>query len=282
MLFHCSSWCTVSDMGGAGDVSGGGGTGGHGRNTRQIERDGDRIMRALIMRALITSAMLVVSAACGVSTDGSGVEPIPGTAPAGDRSAGPGRTSLPHPAQPAAPTGDSDAATDDGAPSPGDDSEARAAVTEVLAAYGRVLSQMSTDPAGAPPPGSPLRSEWDAVVVQGSVLSEELLDRTTRRAVQERMVIEPDPAGVSFLHRPVELLGVGPDEVSFTWCGWSPGIGRSVDTGEVVDDAIGHATGTGRIVAEDGGWSLEALDQEDLRLLAPGSADPCIGSQVPR
>jgi len=155
-------------------------------------------------------------------------------------------------------------------------------VTQVLAAYGQVLSQMSTDPAGAPPPGSPLRAEWDAVVVPGSVLSDELLDRTTRRAVQERMVIEPDDTGVSFLHRPVELLGVAPAEVSFTWCGWSPGIGRSVDTGEVVDDAIGHATGTGRIVATNGGWSLEALDQEELRLLAPNSADPCIGSEVPQ
>ena len=155
-------------------------------------------------------------------------------------------------------------------------------MTEVLATYGRVLSQMSTDPAGAPLPGSPLRAEWDAVVVAGSVLSGELLDRTTRRALQERMVIEPDDSGVSFLHRPVDLLAVAPDEVSFTWCGWSPGIGRSVDTGQVVDDAVGHATGTGRIVATDAGWRLAALDQEELRLLAPDSADPCTASEVPR
>lgn len=239
------------------------------------------------MRWLIVGAALAWSVACGVSAQGSGVDPISPVAGAGGGSDEPGLTSLPDPtntvasADDALPTGPADP----GAPLPDDDSEntqARAAVTQVLATYGQVLSQMSTDPAGAPVPGSPLRSTWDAVVVPGSVLSEELLDRTTRRAVQERMVIEPDDTGVSFLHRPVELLGVAPDEVSFTWCGWSPGIGRSVDTGDVVDDAIGHATGTGRIVARNGGWSLEALDQEELRLLAPNSADPCIGSQVPR
>jgi hypothetical protein len=44
----------------------------------------------------------------------------------------------------------------------------------------------------------------------------------------------------------------------------------------VVDDQVGHATGSGRVVATPtGGWSLVELEQEQLRLLPAGEADPC-------
>jgi hypothetical protein len=170
------------------------------------------------------------------------------------------------------------AATPDAEPSTRTD-EATTVVAAVLERYGRLLGALAADPAGAPPPGSPARTEWDALVLPGSPLSIELLDRLTRRALEERVVIEPGPDGVSYRHMPVTADPVRDDPmgatIEFRWCGWSPGIGRSIDTGEVVDDAVAHAVGTGRLVRVDGAWLLAALDQDDLVLLAPGSSDPC-------
>lgn len=163
--------------------------------------------------------------------------------------------------------------------------EATTLVTAALERYGRLLGALAADPSGAPPPGSPARTEWDALVLPGSPLSIELLDRLARRALEERVVIEPGPDGISYRHLPVEVGQVHDDPtgatIEFRWCGWSPGIGRSIDTGQVVDDAVAHAVGTGRLVQVDGAWLLAALDQDDLVLLAPGSSDPCPSAPGP-
>ena len=68
---------------------------------------------------------------------------------------------------------------------------------------------------------------------------------------------------------------------AFTWCGWSPGIGQDATTGEVTDDSVAHAHGTGRAAppgsatAPGTDWVLTSLDVTDLDVLAPGSPDPC-------
>jgi hypothetical protein len=138
-----------------------------------------------------------------------------------------------------------------------------------------VLGELSADPAGAPAPGTPGRVGWDAVVLPDSPLSAELLERMRRRAVEERVVVTPGTEGVAFRHVPVSARSVTADAIEFDWCGWSPGIGRSIDSGEVVDDAVAHSTGRGRVVRVGADWRLAALDQLELELLAPGSADPC-------
>ena len=150
-----------------------------------------------------------------------------------------------------------------------------ATVSDVLDRYGSLLGQLSADPAGAPAPGTPARDRWDEVVLPGSALSGELLDRIHRRAVEDRVVIDADDDGVSFRHVPVGIDATGPTEIRFRWCGWSPGIGRSLDSGDVVDDAVAHTTGTGSLVRVGDAWRLAALDQHDLQLLPPGSPDPC-------
>jgi hypothetical protein len=145
----------------------------------------------------------------------------------------------------------------------------------VLDDYASLLTALSADAAGAPPPGSEARARWDAVVLGGSALSAEVLDRLHRRATVDRVVIVPDEQGTSYRHHVVAARAGAPDVIDFDWCGWSPGIGRSIDTGQVVDDQVAHATGTGRLVRTDQRWRLAALDQWELTLLAPGSPDPC-------
>jgi hypothetical protein len=160
---------------------------------------------------------------------------------------------------------------------PGADSSLQA-VASVLADYGEVLGQLSADPAGTPAPGTAARIRWDAVVLADTPLSVDLLDRIDRRVTEDRMVVAPDPDGISFRHVPTAARAASGGAIDFEWCGWSPGIGRSIDTGEVLDDSVAHATGVGRIVLVDGSWRLASLDQEELDLLPPGSPDPCPAS----
>jgi hypothetical protein len=88
-------------------------------------------------------------------------------------------------------------------------------------------------------------------------------------------VVRPPEGGLSYRHRPLLVDPPRSGSISFTWCGWSPGLGVDVETGEVVDDGVGHGHGTGLLRSVAGGWVLESLDQVDLQVLPPGSADPC-------
>jgi hypothetical protein len=148
-------------------------------------------------------------------------------------------------------------------------------VRDVLGRYGTLLGELVADPAGAPDLGTDARFRWDALVVPGSPLSEDLLARMDERVLVERAVIVPGDEGVSYRHHPTAITLADDTVIEFDWCAWSPGIGTSIDTGDVVDDAVAHATGTGRLARSGATWQLAALDQFDLELLEPGSPDPC-------
>lgn len=150
-----------------------------------------------------------------------------------------------------------------------------AAAREVLDSYGTLLGELVADPAGAPDPGTDARARWDALVVPGSPLSEDLLARMDERVLVERAVIVPGEQGVTYRHHPTAIALADTTAIEFDWCAWSPGIGTSIDSGDVVDDAVAHATGTGRLVRTGPSWQLAALDQFDLELLEPGAPDPC-------
>lgn len=241
-----------------------------------------RTFRSAAVGVALLTAVGAVGAvsACGpggpaqVDAADDDVSPIV-TGPVGDHD-----TSDPEPTSttgPPAPAVGGDPST--GAPS--STTPAARAVTDVLDRYGRLLGELSADPGGAPPVGAPARTRWDALVDARSPLSEELLDRIHRRATEDRMVVLPDAHGVSFRHHLVAIESAGTDTIEFEWCGWSPGVGRSIESGAVLDDAVAHATGTGRLVLVEGAWRLAALDQLDLELLPAGSGDPCPLSDGP-
>lgn len=233
-------------------------------------------MQGVTARTIRTSVACVVAAsAIGGCSDGAPPQVV---TPLDGARAGTSREPSPSPPAPSTTRpAVSSTTTDPGATGGAgiDPAHTLATVTEVLDRYGSVLGELSADPAGAPAPGTPARGRWDAVVLPGSPLSGELLDRIHRRTVEDRVVIDADDHGVSFRHVPVGIDAAGPDEIRFRWCGWSPGIGRSLDSGDVVDDAVAHTTGTGSLVRVGEDWRLAALDQHDLQLLPPGSADPC-------
>lgn len=154
----------------------------------------------------------------------------------------------------------------------------REVVDDALDRYGAVLTELVADPPALLRPDADLAARWRAVVVDGA-LSDDITGRAFDRLHQDRMVILPGPDGRAYRHVVVDVGPVDdedrPDHLSFTWCGYSPGVGVHVDTGEVLDDEVAHARGTGTVRLVGDVWQLETLDQFQLDLLGPGAADPC-------
>src|SRR5690606_34865236 len=85
-----------------------------------------------------------------------------------------------------------------------------------------------------------------------------------------------------YVHHAIDTDAEGADRVTFTWCSWSPGVVRDTATGAVVDDTVGHGTGTGVAERIAGTWMLSSLDESTLDLLPAGTADPCPGADRSR
>ena len=90
------------------------------------------------------------------------------------------------------------------------------------------------------------------------------------RTTDDHVIVTPGPDGIAYRHRLVALDLVEDASIDFRWCGWSPGVARSIATGQVVDDDVAHATGVGRVELQSGTWRLTQLDQVDLTVLPPG------------
>lgn len=148
-------------------------------------------------------------------------------------------------------------------------------MTDLLARYGTILQKVAADPGGAPPPGTPTRAEWDSVVLPGSPLYGDVLGRFHQRATVDRVVITPGPQGVTFRHTATAARSDSESSISFEWCGWSPGIGRRIDDGTVVDDVVAHTTGVGTIERHGGQWLLVTMEELDRSTAEPGSPDRC-------
>lgn len=211
---------------------------------------------------------------CGSTGGASGPEPLgaagPSTPPAPSTAA---PTAAPTPPPPPDPV--PSAAPDGERPVPADAD--RDLVDEVLDRYGRALTALAAEPAALDDPAHPGRTSWEAVVVPGSAVATEVTGRIRARAADGVVVVPPPSSDRSFVHRALTAVRATPTEVSFTWCGWSPGVGRAVAGGAVVDDTVAHSRGTGSIVDDGTGWRVATLDETELVVLAPGSADPCPG-----
>jgi len=166
----------------------------------------------------------------------------------------------------------------------------RIVIQGLLDRYDRALTDLAAAPDAADDPSGPLLRAWHEVVPAGSELDESVLDRIRGRRAGGLLVEPVQPGDLSYVHRVVEVVRtpgpVGPEptreELVFTWCGWSPGLGRRVDDGAggpgpVVDDAVAHSLGTGRVTrpGPDTDWVVASLLESELTLLPPGSADPC-------
>ena len=154
-------------------------------------------------------------------------------------------------------------------------------VDEVLARYDRTLTALLRDPGAVMRTDDPVLTAWRATIGPGAILADDIRNLAAERLGAGQIVEPPRGQDRSYLHRVVSIddsgsRGPEPTErISFSWCGWSPGIVRDAKTGAVVDDGVGHATGTGTVRRFGTTWLLDSLDESTIDVLAAGSPDPC-------
>ena len=156
----------------------------------------------------------------------------------------------------------------------------RARVDAALLRYDLALTGLAAHPDRAGDPAAPERTAWAGVVVPGSALDDAMVEEVVRRATEEDGAVLPPPGGLSYRHTALSARAVD-GTVEFTWCGHSPGIGVERSSGTVVDDAVGHSHGTGRLQPAPGTDLVAQLDQTELEVLPAGTPDPCPGEVRP-
>jgi hypothetical protein len=156
-------------------------------------------------------------------------------------------------------------------------------VDEALARYDRALTDLSAAPESVDDPADPILAAWHRTVGDESDLDTAVRDRIRGRRA-EGVAVVPPPGGLSYVHRAVQVVrgerpenvADAPEELAFTWCGWSPGVGVRSTTGAVVDDLVGHARGTGSLRRSAGAdWVVASLLETEFSTLPAGSSDPC-------
>jgi len=221
-------------------------------------------------RAVLAIGLVVVAASCAPAREDSAVEPLAAAPTTTDR--------VPRPSASTTTADRSSGAIHSTVPTTaatGGTEDLRSQVDRVLERYAHALTDLAVDPERRTRPGTPQRAAWDRTVLTGSPLSADLLDSLVRRHREERRVVRPGPSGLAYRHHPLLVEPPLDGTISFTWCGWSPGIGIDADDGTVLDDAVAHSHGTGQLRLVEGHWMLELLDELDLAVLPPGSPDPC-------
>ena len=223
---------------------------------------------------------------CGTGSPGeAGAEagPLPIPPASGPGPASTSTTSAPLPSV-AGDAATSRPATDQGEQPTG--SVERDQVAAALERYDRALTALSAAPEAVDDPADALLGEWHAITLEGTDLDRDVLARIRGRRDEGIAVTPPADAAPSYVHHvraavrvtPPPGLADPPEEISFTWCAWSPGIGRRIGNAAVVDDVVGSAAGTGTIRrdAGDRSWRLTSLFETSFEALAPGSGDPCV------
>lgn len=193
------------------------------------------------------------SAAAGASTtveDGADPDPAPLADPtgAGDDSATPGQTSALH-----------------------DE------VVDLLGRYDLAITALYSDPLAAGDDSHPASRAWLEVVEAGTQLDREVRGRILASGRDDAMaVIPPTGAATSFVNTATAVEESSDGSITWTNCGFSPGIGVGLDGGEVLDDSRAHTSGTGRAVREsDGTLKLVELWDDSTEVLGPDATNPC-------
>lgn len=151
------------------------------------------------------------------------------------------------------------------------------ALTELLGRFDAAISALYAEPLTAGDDNHPLSVAWLDVVIGGSQLDRQVRGRILASGTEDGMRIVPDADGTSFTDVALELSEEPDGSVTWTNCGYAPGVGVDLDTGEVLDDNRTSTRGRGRAVrGSDGALSISELWDDESYLLAPGEPDPCI------
>ncbi|MEI7887293.1 MAG: hypothetical protein WCJ04_07870 [Actinomycetes bacterium] len=157
----------------------------------------------------------------------------------------------------------------------------RLLVANALQKYSKLVTDIAAHPDTASDPQSPLRAQWDALVPALSPLSVDVLNQLVVIPATDHTRVIPNATGLSYSYRAVTVAPQAQGLISFSWCGYSPGIRVADSSGEVVDEAVAEMHGTGSIREVGASWVVDSLDHLDLVVLPAGSPDPCPPSTHP-
>jgi hypothetical protein len=234
--------------------------------------------RSDAVRFVLALGLLIGLAGCGRGTAAApepvGPRPLGGPAAVGLPPATPRPVPAPTAAPRSAPSGP-DAGNDDLGATMEAPSSPTTAVSALLARYDRALTALWAEPA-AVDPTHPTHAAWLATLVPGSRLAADVATDLRTEVVDNGMVIVPPaPGATSWVHHVGSVATAADGSLSFTWCGWGPGIGRSTIDGSVLDDAVAAASGIGVARTVGDRLLLDALDELERRVLPPGTPDTC-------
>jgi hypothetical protein len=151
------------------------------------------------------------------------------------------------------------------------------ALTELLGRFDAAISGLYADPLAAGDDNHPLTVAWLDVVIGGSQLDRQVRGRILASGTEDGMRIVPDADGTSFTDVALGLTEEPDGSLTWTNCGYAPGVGVDLHTGEVLDDNRTSTRGRGRAVrGADGTLSISELWDDESYRLAPGEPDPCI------
>lgn len=155
--------------------------------------------------------------------------------------------------------------------------QAQREVADLLGRFDTALTALYADPLAAGDDTHPLSVAWLDVVVGGSQLDRQVRGRVLASGTADRMRIVPDEHGTSFTNVALEVTKAPDGSLTWTNCGYAPGVGIDIDTGEVLDDNRTSTRGRGTAVrSANGALSISELWDDETVILDPGDPDPCI------
>ncbi|CAB4810004.1 MAG: hypothetical protein F2942_05125 [Actinobacteria bacterium] len=152
-------------------------------------------------------------------------------------------------------------------------------VAQLLVRYSQIVTELAEHPDLASDPLSEQRVRLDALVPPQSTLSVDVLSQLVLNPAADLTRVIPASTGLSYSYRPLKVSSSAYGLISFTWCGYSPGVRVTQTSGEVLDDSVAQLQGTGSARAAGSDWVIDSLDHLEVTVLPPGSTDPC---PVPR
>jgi hypothetical protein len=148
-------------------------------------------------------------------------------------------------------------------------------VAQLLVRYSQIVTDLAAHPDLASDPLSEQRVRWDALVSPQSTLSVDVLSQLVLNPAADLTRVIPDSTGLSYSYRPLKVSSSADGLISFTWCGYSPGVRVAHASGEVLDDSVAQLQGTGSVRAAGSDWVIDSLDHLEVTVLPAGSTDPC-------
>ena len=148
-------------------------------------------------------------------------------------------------------------------------------VAQLLVRYSQIVTDLAAHPDLASDPLSEQRVRMDALVPPQSALSVDVLNQLVLTPAADLTKVIPASTGLSYSYHPLKVSSSADGLISFTWCGYSPGIRVAQTSGEVLDDSVAQLQGTGSVRAAGSDWVIDSLDHLEITVLPPGSADPC-------